>query len=226
MISSAGSTQNAVLAAPPQPNSPPRDGAPCLATGSIDDREAEAEADAVEGRLGEQRPAELLEVDAAGQVVAGHVATVREPSRRHAVELAAAEQHLREAVVVRGGRDEPAATAEQVGRRSAAVAHGVERTPRRSPGAGRRARRGGRRRSGGTQKAVSVMPSGSKIRCARTRRATARRHLDDPAEHVGGDRVVPLACRAGTAAAASPTRRSRPRGRRRAGMPHSKPAAR
>ena len=57
----------AVLAAPPQCELARGLGRPWLATGSTHDREAEAEADAVEGGLGEQPPAEGLEVGPPGR---------------------------------------------------------------------------------------------------------------------------------------------------------------
>ena len=51
-------------------------------------------------------------------------------------------------------------------------------------------------RSAGTQKSVSVMPSGSKIRSfMNTSSGWPRRDLDDAAEHVGRHAVVPLAAR-------------------------------
>ena len=93
VMSSTGSTQNAVLAAPPHDELADRDST-LSAAGSCTHREAEPETDAVEGGLGEERPAEGLEVDTAGEVVQRHVAHRAGPEQPHAVELAAAAQHL------------------------------------------------------------------------------------------------------------------------------------
>src|SRR5215217_3544429 len=71
--SSVGSTKKKVLAAPPQANSP-SDASTRLGHGIERHGETEAEADPVEGRLGEQRAADRLGVAAAWEVVARHVA--------------------------------------------------------------------------------------------------------------------------------------------------------
>ena len=164
VIRSAGSTQNAVLAAPPQAYSPLVESTLFFA-GIVDDREAEAEADAVEGRLREERAAELLEVDAARKVVARHVANGAAAEQSDPVELALAEQHLGEPVVVGGARHETAAARQRGRRTQREVAHRVE--PGRPPGAGiGRVQRGEPvdRSGSATEKAVSGMPSGSKMR--------------------------------------------------------------
>ena len=93
MRSSRGSTQNAVLAAPPQASSP-RERRTLLATGSSTDGEAEPEADAGERGLGEQRPPEGLQVGAAREVVGGHVVDGARAEQADAVELAAPAQQL------------------------------------------------------------------------------------------------------------------------------------
>src|SRR4029078_13276452 len=66
--------------------------------GIVGDADTEPETDPVERRLGEQRSAEGGEVDAVGQMVAGHVLHGARSEDAHAVELAAAQQHLGEPV--------------------------------------------------------------------------------------------------------------------------------
>ena len=86
--SSTGSTQNAVLAAPPQREL--ADAAGHAGLHRVDGHaDAEAEADPVERRLAEQRTTERGEVDAARQVVAGHVPHRAGGQDANAVELAA-----------------------------------------------------------------------------------------------------------------------------------------
>jgi hypothetical protein len=86
--SSTGSTQNAVLAAPPHPKSPTDPGD--LRRHRVDgDRADEPEADAVEGGLAEQRAAERGEVGVPGQVVRGRVLDGARRQQAHPVELAA-----------------------------------------------------------------------------------------------------------------------------------------
>ena len=73
VISSAGSTQNEVLAAPPQANSP-IDDSTLVSMLFWTTEKPRSKSDTREGRLREQRAAKLLEVNAAGQVIPGHVA--------------------------------------------------------------------------------------------------------------------------------------------------------
>ena len=161
VMSSTGSTQNAVLAAPPQPNSPTR--ARHLGLHRVDrDREAEPEADAVERRLGEQRPAERGEVGAAGQVVARHVA---HRARRRAGARRRARR--RRAASGRSGGSRPRSTTSpppperHVGRLAAQspMASSRRRLTRAGVGRVERGEAIAARRSG-PRSAVSTMPSG------------------------------------------------------------------
>ena len=72
--------------------------------------EAQSVPRAVERRLGEEWPPELLQVRAPRQVVARHVVDGTGAQQSHAVELATTPEHLDEPVVVRRGTDQSAAT--------------------------------------------------------------------------------------------------------------------
>src|SRR4051812_12545018 len=91
----------------------------------LDDREPEAEAHTVERRLREQRAAERLEIGATGQVVGRHVVDRAGAEQADTVELAAAQQHLAEPVVIGGRRDKAAAARQAGGHGGGGAAHGV-----------------------------------------------------------------------------------------------------
>src|SRR6185312_4118132 len=87
--SSAGSTQKAVLAAPPQANSPALDSAFAF---TAQHREAEPEPEAVERHLREQRPPIGFQIHVAGKVVARHQRDGAGAEQPHPIQLAAAQQ--------------------------------------------------------------------------------------------------------------------------------------
>ena len=106
--SSTGSIQNAVDAAPPHQNSP-SEPATCVLADVGGHREAQAEADAAVGGLGEHRQRHVGQVLAAGQVVGAHQRQRLRAEQARAVQFAAAAQAFAEAQVVGGGRHQPAA---------------------------------------------------------------------------------------------------------------------
>ena len=193
LMSSTGSTQKngARRAAPPEVAVRADHLVGC---GIVGDREAEPEADAVEGGLGEQRAAELPR---GRRHPAGGCGPCRRGCgargcgcRRRCALL----QEVAELEVVGHRRHQPTAAGQERRRLGGDGAEAVEpQRQSRRRGWRRRGRRAGRACRPARAKPVSVMPSGSKIRSRRkSSRRWPRHDLDDAAEHVGGDAVVPL----------------------------------
>lgn len=187
--SSTGSTQNVVLAAPPQLYSPGLEMTLAF-TASMGDCEPQPEPHPVEGRLGVQGTTEGGQVAMFGQVVAHHVVDGTGTEQPHALQLAASTQHLGEAVVVPGGGHHPS-TAGEADRRaergspadglgSAVTAGAVEGGQPIGPGL--------------VDEEPGVgHPQGSEDALGEEAvEALAGDHLDQPPEYVGGDRVVPF----------------------------------
>ncbi len=116
------------------------------------DRPAQAEA---VGRLAHR-------VDAFRQVVLQHPFDRLAAQQAHTFQLAAVQQHLAEAEVIPGRGDQPAAAKGLAGGLGDIVP-GFDDFQPAAPRPGRRWRPGGSTFSGGTQKAVSGMPSGAKM---------------------------------------------------------------
>ena len=114
--SSAGSIQNEVVAAPPQAYSP-------ATPGNQRPRRVErhgnpeAEADAVVGRLREQRPRQFRQRPAAGQMIRRHQGQRLRADQPDAVQFAAVEQRAAEGEIVGRGRTQAAAAGDERGRR-------------------------------------------------------------------------------------------------------------
>ena len=141
----------------------------------------------------------------AGELVARHQPQRARAEQAHAVELAAAEQHAREAQVVRGARHEPAAAGEAVGRAG-------RRDGRRAAGGAARLRVGRVERGEpivvglvGVEAGLDHAERPEHARREELVERLAGDDLDDAAEHVGRDAVVPLA------AGLEEQRQSRPR---------------
>ena len=118
--------------------------------------------------------------------------TVRGPSRRHPVELAAVAQHLGEAVVVGRARHQAAAARQHLGRRQHGLAPRVER---HGGALGAGAVEGGQAilvRLGHREAGVGHAQRLEDVLGQEAVERLARHHLDQPTEHVGRHRVVPL----------------------------------
>jgi hypothetical protein len=155
-------------------------------------RHAEPEPDAPVRRLGEDRPAERLQVEIAGQVVAGHVRDGVRAQQPGAVELAAAGEHLGEAVIVGRGGDQPSAAGQERRLTGGGVPH---RRVAQQPAC--------RVRHVQPGEPVELVGSDPERRVVHAEwcehllgeervEPLPGRHLDDPAQHVGGHRVVPF----------------------------------
>src|SRR3954454_904661 len=163
--------------------------------GVEDDAEPEPESHAAVRGFGEERAAEGVEVGVAGQVVPGHGGDRAWAEDPDAVQLPAAPEHLREAVVVGGGGDEAAAAREELGAGLERVAEdvvghqpaGCERAVEPGEAAGVRGVGAGE-----TEGGVGHAERGEDPLLEEAVERQPGRDLDDPAEHVGGDGVVPL----------------------------------
>ena len=226
VISSAGSTQKRVLAAPPQPYSP-FDARPCRATGLSTTEKPSPKPVPSKGVSAEHAPAEALQVGAAGQLVAGHVVDGAGPEQPHAVQLAPRPRSIwGTGGSRRRGPISPPPPEQVAGWRGDGPLPKPPARRCRPRGRAGTARRAGPCSSSAMWKPVSVMPSGSKTR---VRKNVSRRcpgdDLDDPPEHVGGDGVVPF--RAGLEEQRYLAQRVARVGQvEAAGCPHSKPRAR
>jgi hypothetical protein len=128
-------------------------------------------------------------------VVAGHVGDRARTEQPFAVELAAAAQHLGEAVVVGRGADQAAPAAEVHRLPGGADAHAVVAAD--APAVARVGDvEGGEAVDvvlGGPERGVGHPQRREDLLGEEGVERLARDHLDDAAEHVGGDGVVPLA---------------------------------
>ena len=187
------STQNAVLAAPPHAISPSEQR--FFAFTGIDRRprsRARTRCRRTSSRrraAGRSRSRSWLP----GQVVLTHVVDGARAEDAHAVEHPVVEDHLREAHVVVRGADEAAASAEERRRRCAAAAERRQRHGLPRSGSGHVER-------GEAVGLLVVAPERGVAHAERradalldelTERLTGH-DLDDPTEHVGRHRVVPL----------------------------------
>jgi hypothetical protein len=119
--------------------------------------------------------------------------TVLRPSRRTPSSSPLFSMNLQKREIVGGGRDEAAAAGVHLARREVAALGRIVDQLSLPPLRRRRSwRRSGRACPSGTWKSVSTMPSGS-ITCSAQvlLERLARDHLDQIAQHVGRDRVVP-----------------------------------
>ena len=186
--SSAGSTQNVVLAAPPHAHNPGEPGA-WLAAGPRA-RRTRGEPRALHGRLRERGLAHVVEELAAGQVTQLHVRDGARRQQADPVEGPAAEQHVAEAQVVVRAAHQSATTGEHVrwsghGARRGQPVHALARANTYS--AEQRSRS-----DSGAANAVWVMPSGSKMRVRKNSSRVASAHaFDQRAAQVGRHRVLP-----------------------------------
>ncbi len=182
---SAGSTQNAVLAAPPHANSPALPSV-WVAAGSRTTAKPSPNPVAVEGCLGEQGTAELDEIGAAGQVVARHVPHRAVTEHPHPSSVPRSSRKGREAVVVSERRRETAAAGEPRRR-----AHGVPEVAGATQA--RRVQRREPIRVGGHGERRLMHAEGIEHEVGeRLVERLAGDDLDQAAEHVGAHRVVPL----------------------------------
>ena len=187
----------------------------------LDDGEPEAEADALEDRLGEQRAPERARGRRRRAGGCGPCsASVRGPSSRVPPASPPPSSMLREAQVVGRRGHEAAAAGQRVGRAQGGLAHRVEAGREAGlPDRARTARRDGRGPPARRRTRCRSSPAGRRPGRRGTRRATAPRRPRRPGR---GRRSRPSTAtppRAGTRAAGPPTRRSTRRGRGPAACP-------
>ncbi|MCW2704456.1 MAG: hypothetical protein JWQ37_2451 [Blastococcus sp.] len=171
-----------------------------VARGVDDHRESQPEAHPAQRRLGEQRPAEGLQVLVPGQVVADHVRDGARPEQPAPVVGTTAAQQFDEPQVVTRRRHQPATAGQE---RRLRVRGGVEPLAEHHP-CGRSARlpRRGQVQPGQRLEVVALAQAERRVPHAERGedplleelvQRLPGENLDQAAENVGGDAVVPVA---------------------------------